>query len=88
MAEKKQIDDGGAAFPVVGDLDDCFSPGMTLRQYYAGLAMQGILASMSKDTAIRYKELCKVAGVNEPTLVSYLALEAADALIKAEKESR
>ena len=47
--EKKVIDDGGPAFPVFwnqntpGEL--CALPGVTRRQWLAGLAMQGLLAN-------------------------------------------
>lgn len=53
----KQPNDGGFAFPS-GALDSCANPGceagpmrgMTLRQYYAGKALQGCLAMMNPDT--------------------------------------
>jgi hypothetical protein len=38
--------DGGPAFPIVSD--DLCAPGMTLRDYFAAAALQGLLAS-SKD---------------------------------------
>jgi hypothetical protein len=50
------IDTGGPAFPhdAIEDLDaeGCFyggHPGMTLRDHFAGLTMQGILASKEKE---------------------------------------
>lgn len=36
---------GGAAMPVVGDLDKIHFHGMTLRDYFAAKAMQAILSS-------------------------------------------
>jgi hypothetical protein len=38
---------GGPAFPWCGDLNDCptINLGMTLRDYFAAKAMQGLLAS-------------------------------------------
>ena len=41
------INDGGRAFPWCGDLNDCptINLGMTLRDYFAVKAMQGICAS-------------------------------------------
>ncbi len=35
---------GGPAFPVHRDLEE-YDPGMSLRDYYAGQALQGLLAS-------------------------------------------
>jgi hypothetical protein len=39
---EKRIDDGGAAFPGSGDYS-----GMTLRQWYAGMAMQGAMVGVT-----------------------------------------
>lgn len=56
MAE--QINDGGSAFPksafyAPGTVEDGLyngpDDGMTLRQWYAGLAMQGLIASASPN---------------------------------------
>lgn len=45
----KKIDDGGAAFPRAGadygHGGNLEQDGMTLRQWYAGLAMQGLLSA-------------------------------------------
>lgn len=47
MSDKKKIDDGGPAFPLHPEntmtLQDC--RGMTLRQWYAGKALQGYLSA-------------------------------------------
>ena len=40
-----EIDDGGLAFPV--SQDTAHFPGMTLRQWYAGMALQGLLANLA-----------------------------------------
>ncbi len=37
-------DDGFPAFPVISDNHECYS-GMSLRDYFAGKAMQGIVSS-------------------------------------------
>ena len=37
-----QTNDGGPAFPIVSD--DLCAPGMTLRDYFAAAALQGMLA--------------------------------------------
>lgn len=46
----RTINDGGPAFPTPGLQDDESFNGMSLRQHYAGKALQGYLASM--DTSI------------------------------------
>lgn len=57
-------DDGGAAFPSglgVGPEGDIYSSdqwnntsGMSLRQWYAGLAMQGMLAACNENTGLSF----------------------------------
>lgn len=47
----EQVNDGGAAFPrssqgVAGDVD--VAKGMTLRDWFAGMALQGLLAGGSR----------------------------------------
>jgi hypothetical protein len=46
MGEKKK--DGGPAFP--GAVDTCAPPGMSLRDWFAGQALAGILAGGFADT--------------------------------------
>jgi uncharacterized protein YodC (DUF2158 family) len=69
MSNKPKIDDGGPAFPV-----SQFSTehGMTLRDWFAGMALQGILAhpGIEPDDANRNGS-------------SELAYEFADAMLKA-----
>lgn len=69
-----KIDDGGPAFPVsIQTGTTRFNEGMTLRQHYAGLAMQGICASgPTKDWTDKD--------------ISREAVGLADALIAAMKE--
>lgn len=76
----KQIDDGGPAFPSpdaaqwdIGNRG--FYPGMSYRQWLAGMAMQGLLANPEafEWTATRTIEI---------------AMHHADAMIAAEKESK
>jgi len=43
MAE--QPNDGGTAYPAVGP-DGCSTSGMSLRAYFAGLAMQGTISGL------------------------------------------
>ncbi len=42
------IDDGGPAFPVNGPNGD--HPGMSLRDWFAGMAMQGMYAATKRTT--------------------------------------
>lgn len=46
------VDQGGSAFPVGGHRDSQFypDPGMSLRDYFAGQALAGILAGGFADT--------------------------------------
>ena len=46
------VDDGGPAFPHSKQLTDyVFSPGMTLRDYFAGQALAGLMASYAQPDA-------------------------------------
>jgi hypothetical protein len=71
------IDEGGPV-PIpenktdVGSPGVCFIPPMTLRQFYAGLAMQGLMANPGLP----------------PGDFTEIALRQADALIAAERKSR
>ena len=67
------IEDGGPAFPVgSGDMRD--PAGMTLRDYFAAKAMQGLLAQ-SLGTALE----------SDPILGSQYAYRVADAMLNARK---
>lgn len=51
-----KIDDGGPAFPVTTDQSPSGAfalPGMTLRDYFAAAALQGMLADPSNGLAAR-----------------------------------
>jgi|JI10StandDraft_1071094.scaffolds.fasta_scaffold42607_8 hypothetical protein len=51
----RTIDDGGPAFPVPAEQSEntnFATPGMTLLDYFAAAAMQGLLASYSADAEI------------------------------------
>jgi hypothetical protein len=89
MDSNEAFDDGGQAFPVPGtDWNDRY-PGMTLRQWYAGLAMQGVLASITTDeNAMQLASSAKGENVTIPAYIARMALNADDALIAAEKATR
>ena len=38
--------DGGAAFPIAGRIDGSFQEGMSLRDWLAGMVLQGLVASI------------------------------------------
>ena len=73
MSDTKQINDGGPAFPTVCEtINEEPAKGMTLRDWFAGQALAGILAGADKMVAD--DELAKM---------SYWA---ADAMLAAKKE--
>ena len=85
MSEAKQ--DGGPAFPVDGwkvDLSGEFPPsptkfpGMSLRQWYAGMAMQGDFAAQGGDVG----EIINDTGDDWMEHRARLYLRMADALIR------
>ena len=67
-------DSGGPAFPITIDLGqgvEC-NKGMTLRDYFAAKAMQGLLA-----------QSCGTALGNDPKFAAEYAYATADAMLKA-----
>lgn len=80
MTEAVKIDDGGPAFagglfePQHGGSNDRepWNPGMSLREYYAGKALSGIIQLRTPMAA-------------DPSIAARAALEYADALIAALK---
>ena len=76
------IDDGGSAFPVVGGTK---YDGMTLRDYFAGLALQGGLASTE---TLRQAAMVVLQSGERTTLEQMLAIRSyafADAMLEARK---
>ncbi len=72
MAKKN---DGGFAFPCLNSTH--YPQGMTLRQWYAGMALQGILAG--HDLLTREEAIAA-------SLAAELSLDYANAMIEAENE--
>jgi hypothetical protein len=70
----KQIDDGGPAFPESNSLG-VMQHGMSLRDYFAGQALPGVIAVCAKEPNVRGKQPEEVWAT-----VSYLV---ADAMIRA-----
>jgi len=69
---KTQTDNGGAAFPPM--TYDSIMQGMTLRDYFAAAALQGICANLHCTPEVTFKE------------VSLRAYDQADAMLAARKE--
>ena len=91
MSDK--IKDGGPAFPVStaeaseGHQDGHNTwqfPGMTLRDHFAGLAMQGIVGSIdSEDSYRRMRGHASAAGLSVSEWIARDAYKQADAMLKA-----
>ncbi len=82
-------DDGGAAFPVSDEPGNFpLERGMSLRDWFAGMALQGVLALDSSDVARKATaQMAKKFGEATPEVYSALAYELADAMLAArEKE--
>jgi len=72
-----QINDGGPAYPVPTADQSC---GMSLRDHFAGLAMQGLIATENPWRSYGYKP---VNGLSIPENDARLAYQIADAMIRA-----
>lgn len=77
--------DGGPAFPqMCADALDIgmVHDGMTLRDWFAGMALQGMVAAMRSDEgAAAYNDIAESEGLTPPQLVAALAYRYADAVI-------
>ena len=87
----KSKQDGGPAFPTDGfkrDLKkyegDWGQPGMSLRQWYAGMALMGLLSNPAVITEERWGDIAQ--GIRGGDAVSKAALMHADALIARSNE--
>ena len=88
MSENKTPTDGGAAFPrpfsedtYLEDTDYEAQQGMSLRDYFAGKAMQVILQNYDIATSFADEEVNDPEGM--PTLIAIDAYVMADAMLKA-----
>lgn len=76
---EKQINDGGAAFPVLGERYgqlQCAEGGMSLRDYFAAKAMPQAMALCAHDGAVR-----KGGGQFTAPDFAAMAYEVADAML-------
>ena len=71
-------DTGGPAFPVKTAMFDCTQPGMTLRDYFAAKAMQGLMGRNWSHHAGTDEELIDVWARS--------AYAVADAMLKARNQ--
>jgi uncharacterized protein YodC (DUF2158 family) len=69
-----EINDGGPAFPVL-DLSKTQSQGMTMRDWFAGMALQGMMAVETPD--------CHYV---QPSDAAQWAYKYADAMLKAREK--
>lgn len=83
-----QRNDGGKAFPWCGDLNDCptINLGMSLRDYFAAKAMQGLLANPGgpiQANGMNGWSLTNCTGAD----VAMMAYAMADAMLAARERS-
>ncbi len=71
--------DGGAAYPLPSDASADGRRGMTLRDYFAGQALQGFLAG---PMATALEKVASRRGIDVDELASKAAYEYADAMLK------
>lgn len=82
--ETKKIDDGGPAFPS-HPYAGC-STGMSLRDWFAGMAMLGLLNSTAVDTQSTALHITSLeTGQSHDALIASRSLDLADALLAARR---
>lgn len=83
MSERQQIEDGGPAFPThVGSVRYGATDGLSLRDYFAGQALAGILASETNGDGM----LRLIPGVSGQLSAAIGAYEFADSMLAARNE--
>lgn len=75
------IDDGGNAFPIPGLQNDESFNGMSLRDYFAGQALQGFLSGLLADGQAKF-------GDSSRSEVAAQSYQMADAMLAARKEPK
>ena len=70
-----EIDSGGKAFPSHGTMGEVTHEGMTLRQWFAGMALQVITKNISLEDFVSL----------QPQELADVAFKIADAMIRAGK---
>jgi len=72
-SEKK--DDGGRAFPTQ------FSGGMTLRDWFAGMALQGCLSFHTEEDRVNITNEARHLNISPASYVASIAFKIADAML-------
>jgi len=83
MADSIRIDYGGPAFPETYEAEEYFQGGMSLRDWFAGHALVGLLSSRESQLAL-YRDASK-EGKDSADYASEAAYEMADAMLTARK---
>ena len=85
MTQAENSRNSGPAFPTATEHGfNCGEPGMTLRDHFAGLAMQGIVGSIdSEDSYRRMRGHASAAGLSVSEWIARDAYKQADAMLKA-----
>jgi hypothetical protein len=74
---KAEIETGGPAYPIHG-----YSNGLMIRDYFAGLAMQGRIAGNMTWQELDYKPVKGLSIIDNEAALAY---QMADAMLKARK---
>jgi hypothetical protein len=84
--DNSRVDDGGPAFPSVCMNDPCHpssEPGMTLRDWFAGQALAGLLANEGHNRM--FAPMADENGVTVDEVIAAMAFNVADAMLAARK---
>lgn len=87
MSANPKIDDGGVAFPkVVSEATSEVDAGMSLRDYYVGIAMGHLITSTtgSVESLIKF---CGKQGVHPADQLAITSYQLADAMIKEKRRT-
>jgi hypothetical protein len=75
------------AFPLAYTEDSDFTKGLTKREYFAAMAMQGLWADANEETHRQIRGASKAHGISPQSIVAKWAVDSADALL-AELEKK
>ena len=87
------MNNGGPAFPTAQTIypDDSFEPpehGMSLRDYFASLAMQAFITSslQDQDNTKAFTQIQKQTDLNAPGMAARMSYNMADAMLEERKK--
>ena len=76
------------AFPMIIDGDSVVHLGMSLRDWFSGMAVQGMIASISTNDALEaFQHLCRESDIPVPDLHAEMAYRGADDML-AERQKK